>query len=87
MSDLKAGFIGLGAMGYAMAGHLHRAGLLTQRRLVRQLIYAADFTAMNALLLYLTDNCCGRGPTAANCAPLCPTAAAPLTTGDDDGKQ
>ncbi len=29
MSDLKAGFIGLGAMGYAMAGHLHRAGLLT----------------------------------------------------------
>jgi ArsR family transcriptional regulator, arsenate/arsenite/antimonite-responsive transcriptional repressor len=67
--------------------HLHRAGLRTQRRLVRQLIYAADFTAMNALLLYLTDNCCGRGPTAANCAPLCPTAAAPLTTGDDDGKQ
>ena len=29
MSDLQAGFIGLGAMGYAMAGHLHRAGLLT----------------------------------------------------------
>src|SRR5579864_2845273 len=29
MSDLKTGFIGLGAMGYAMAGHLHRAGLLT----------------------------------------------------------
>jgi 3-hydroxyisobutyrate dehydrogenase len=29
MSELKAGFIGLGAMGYAMAGHLHRVGLLT----------------------------------------------------------
>jgi 3-hydroxyisobutyrate dehydrogenase len=29
MSDLKVGFIGLGAMGYAMAGHLHKAGLLT----------------------------------------------------------
>jgi 3-hydroxyisobutyrate dehydrogenase len=29
MSEIKAGFIGLGAMGYAMAGHLHRAGLLT----------------------------------------------------------
>ena len=28
MSDLKVGFIGLGAMGYAMAGHLHKAGLL-----------------------------------------------------------
>src|SRR6516164_10938316 len=25
--------------------HLHRAGLVTQRRLSRQLIYAADFTA------------------------------------------
>ncbi len=28
MSDIKAGFVGLGAMGYAMAGHLQRAGLL-----------------------------------------------------------
>ena len=28
MSDLKVGFIGLGAMGYAMAGHLQKAGLL-----------------------------------------------------------
>ena len=29
MSDLKAGFVGLGAMGNAMAGHLHRAGVLS----------------------------------------------------------
>src|ERR1700722_1123859 len=29
MSDLNAGFVGLGAMGYAMAGHLHRAGVLS----------------------------------------------------------
>jgi 3-hydroxyisobutyrate dehydrogenase len=28
MSDIKAGFVGLGAMGEPMAGHLHRAGLL-----------------------------------------------------------
>ena len=28
MSELKAGFVGLGAMGHPMAGHLHRAGLL-----------------------------------------------------------
>ena len=41
--------------------HLHRAGLITQRRLHRQLIYAAEYGAMNALLAYLTDNCCGRG--------------------------
>ena len=28
MSDIKAGFVGLGAMGQPMAGHLARAGLL-----------------------------------------------------------
>lgn len=38
--------------------HLTRAGLLTQRRMGRQLIYAADFDAMNALVGYLTENCC-----------------------------
>src|SRR5215469_8425842 len=47
--------------------HLHRAGLVTQRRLSRQLIYAADFAAMNGLVGFLTENCCGRGV----CAPLC----------------
>ena len=49
--------------------HLHRAGLITQRRLSRQLIYAADFTAMNGLVGFLTENCCGRG--AVVCAPVC----------------
>jgi len=49
--------------------HLHRAGLITQRRLSRQLIYAADFTAMNGLVGFLTENCCGRG--ASVCAPAC----------------
>jgi len=38
--------------------HLHRAGLVTQERNSRQLIYAADFAAMNALVGYLTENCC-----------------------------
>ena len=47
--------------------HLHRAGLLTQRRVSRQLIYAADFGAMNGLVEFLTENCCGRG--ASVCAP------------------
>ncbi len=41
--------------------HLHRAGLITQRRVGRQLIYAADYAAMNGLIAYLTENCCGRG--------------------------
>ena len=49
--------------------HLHRAGLLTQRRLGRQLIYAADFSVMNGLVGYLTENCCGRGSTTLACSP------------------
>ena len=53
--------------------HLTRAGLLTQRRMGRQLIYAADFDAMNALVGYLTENCCsGAGCTSAT-APKRPT--------------
>jgi ArsR family transcriptional regulator len=55
--------------------HLHRAGLLTQRRVSRQLIYAADFTAMAGLVGFLTENCCGRG--AAACLPGCEAAATP----------
>ena len=43
--------------------HLHRAGLITQRRVSRQLIYTAEFTAMNGLVGYLTENCCGKGTT------------------------
>jgi DNA-binding transcriptional ArsR family regulator len=38
--------------------YLLRAGLLIQRRVSRQLYYSADFTAMNALIGYLTENCC-----------------------------
>jgi DNA-binding transcriptional ArsR family regulator len=37
---------------------LRHAGLLTMRRDGRSLIYAADYAAMNALLAYLTENCC-----------------------------
>jgi ArsR family transcriptional regulator, arsenate/arsenite/antimonite-responsive transcriptional repressor len=39
--------------------HLHRAGLVAQRRAGRSLIYTADFAAMNNLVAYLTENCCG----------------------------
>ncbi|MBE9607389.1 helix-turn-helix transcriptional regulator [Acetobacteraceae bacterium H6797] len=47
---------------------LQRAGLLGQRRASRQVIYAADFAAMNGLIAYLTENCCGRDEA---CAPAC----------------
>lgn len=41
--------------------HLTRSGLLTQRRMGRWLIYATDYAAMNELVGYLTENCCGGG--------------------------
>jgi ArsR family transcriptional regulator len=44
---------------------LRTAGLVTVRRDGRSMIYAAQFETMNALLSYLTDNCCGGVP----CAP------------------
>ena len=34
------------------------AGLVTQQRDGRYLIYRADFERMNGLLAYLTENCC-----------------------------
>jgi ArsR family transcriptional regulator len=56
--------------------HLHRAGLVTQERNSRQLIYAADFTAMNDLVGYLTENCCGGASCESACDPQ-PRAAKP----------
>ena len=53
--------------------NLQRAGLITQRRDGRQLIYSADFGVMNALVGYLTENCCGG---TADCAPCAPASAA-----------
>lgn len=38
---------------------LSHAGLVTQRRQGRSLIYSADYAAMGGLMAYLTENCCG----------------------------
>jgi ArsR family transcriptional regulator len=38
---------------------LKNAGLVQSRRESRSLIYSANFPAMNALVAYLTENCCG----------------------------
>jgi DNA-binding transcriptional ArsR family regulator len=38
---------------------LRIAGLVTVRREGRSMIYAAQFGTMNALLGFLTENCCG----------------------------
>jgi ArsR family transcriptional regulator len=37
---------------------LHYAGLISQERSGRNLIYRADFARMNAVVAYLTENCC-----------------------------
>ncbi len=53
----------LGLPPSSLTFHLHElahAGLVSQRRVGRQLIYATDFTAMNGLIAYLTENCCGQ---------------------------
>lgn len=51
---------------------LTNAGLIIQRRQSRSLFYTADYAAMNMLMGYLTENCCG----GAACAPedLCSTS-------------
>jgi DNA-binding transcriptional ArsR family regulator len=38
---------------------LSRAGLVRQQRQHRSIIYRADYQAMNALVGYLLENCCG----------------------------
>src|SRR5947209_17380034 len=69
---LPAGVIAekLGVMPSSLSFHLQQlvhAGLITQRRLSRQLIYSAEYGTMNELMAYLTENCCGR----AACVPVC----------------
>ena len=49
---------------------LSQAALVRKHRESRRVIYAADFTTMNAMLAYLTENCCAesgaqRAPAAA----------------------
>ena len=51
---------------------LKHAGLLACRRDGRSLIYSAEFGVMNALVAFLTDNCCGG--TTACCVPAAANA-------------
>jgi ArsR family transcriptional regulator, arsenate/arsenite/antimonite-responsive transcriptional repressor len=70
---LPAGTIGerVGLLPSSLTFHLQslqRAGLIRQQRASRQLIYSADYAAMNGLVGYLTDNCCAED-TGACCPP------------------
>lgn len=48
---------------------LSNAGLIKARQEGRFIYYAPDFKAMNALLGFLTDNCCAGGTCDVTCAP------------------
>lgn len=45
---------------------LAHAGLVAQQRHGRSIVYRADFAAMDRLLSYLTENCCGGEPCGAD---------------------
>lgn len=45
---------------------LVNAGLLSSRQEGRFVFYSAKYEAMNSLLVYLTENCCGGNP----CSPV-----------------
>ncbi len=54
-------------------GQLRHAGLLSAHRNSRSIAYAVNFRTMNALLKYLTENCCQGQPdlcAPASCAPV-----------------
>jgi DNA-binding transcriptional ArsR family regulator len=55
---------------------LSNANLIVPRQEGRFVIYAAQFDAMNALLGFLTENCCGGNP----CSPTGSPACAPRTS-------
>jgi ArsR family transcriptional regulator, arsenate/arsenite/antimonite-responsive transcriptional repressor len=50
---------------------LVQAGLVSQERQGRNLIYRASFDSMNALLGYLTENCCTGESCATSDATAC----------------
>ncbi len=46
------------SLSFHLQALLH-AGLITQERRGRQLIYSANYSRMDALIAFLTENCCG----------------------------
>ncbi len=79
-NGLSAGLVAerLGIPPSSLTFHLQqlfRAELISQRRLSRQLIYAANFETMNTLVAYLTENCCGQAESGACATPVCKPGA------------
>jgi ArsR family transcriptional regulator len=64
-------------------GQLKHAGLLSAHRHSRSISYAVNYRTMNALLKYLTDNCCQGQPelcAPASCAPVNAARESPRAT-------
>ena len=64
----------LGVPPSSMSFHLAQlsnAGLVSQRRQSRSIIYAADYPVMTGLIAYLTENCCAGSACGVNAAPAC----------------
>src|SRR5690606_1947312 len=65
---------GIGIAPSLLSFHLKEllhAGLVTQQREGRSLIYTADFNVMNGVLGYLTENCCGGNPCSPDAKVVC----------------
>jgi DNA-binding transcriptional ArsR family regulator len=62
---------------------LRQAGLVTVQRNGRSMIYSAHFETMNALLAYLTENCCQGHPE--QCAPASKKTSRMCSTRQKEG--
>lgn len=86
---MSAGAIGdkLGIAPPTLSFHLKElanAGLVAARAQGRFVIYSANFEIMNAVLAFLTDNCCGGNPCmpVAACKPSRATKQQRVRAGD-----
>ncbi|SNS32964.1 ArsR/SmtB family transcription factor [Sphingopyxis indica] len=78
-AGLTAGVIAekLGVPNSSLSFHLaqlRKAGLVLQQRQHRSIIYRANYSAMNALVAYLMENCCA-GTADCGAATTCGTPA------------
>lgn len=75
-AGLSAGRIGeqAGIQPSALSFHLKElahAKMVKSKSDGRFVIYTANFATMNALVAFLTENCCGGNPCSPICAPVC----------------
>jgi ArsR family transcriptional regulator len=61
---------------------LNHAGLVTSRQQGRFVIYTANFAAMNELVGFLTENCCGGNACETSSDPACSADLAPVERAD-----